>query len=82
MRRWEQRLGLYEITIFFPVYVTIAGYLFEETFFLCYLAASDPEQSFLINNLTGIITVNKNLTRTSYRLIVTVSKNDWNNKLS
>lgn len=82
MRRSEQRLGLYEITIFFPVYVTVAGYLFEENFFLCYLAAIDPEQSFLINNLTGTITVNRNLTRTSYRLIVAVSKNNWNNKLS
>ena len=82
MRRWEQCLDLYEITIFFPVYVPVAGYLFEENVFLCYLAASDPEQSFLISNLTGTITVNKNLTRTSYRLIVTVSKNNWNKKLS
>lgn len=81
MGRSEQRLDHYEITIFSPVYVPVAGYLFEETF-LCYLAAIDPEQSFLINNLTGSITVNKNLTRTSYRLIVAVSKNNWNKKLS
>lgn len=33
--------------------------------------ASDPEESFKINNATGVITVNRNLSQKSYPLIVT-----------
>lgn len=40
---------------------------------LFYVPESDPEELFKINNVTGSITLNRNLTRNSYPLIVTVS---------
>lgn len=40
---------------------------------LCYIAESDPDNLFKMNNITGSITLNRNLTRDSYPIIVTVS---------
>ena len=39
-----------------------------------YLAASDPDDNFIINNLTGSISVNKNVTRGTYYPIAMVSR--------
>lgn len=47
--------------------------MLSHDFYRCYLAASDAEHSFMINNVTGSITTNRNLSRTTHRLIVTVS---------
>ena len=70
--------------VYFPFLLLFFGKLFlskiylmqsvKESLSTLLLTASNPDDKFMMNNLTGSISVNKNLTRGTYYLIAMVRR--------